>query len=80
MDSEPLKNANLIQEESNRDFKDFQKKTSKKTIYIISGIILLVVIVTVVLVVLLTKPNDEDKPKPRSLLEKLKSKNSLLLL
>ena len=76
MDSEPLKNANLIQEESKGDFKDFQKKTSKKTIYIISGIILLVVIVTVVLVVLLTKPNDEDKPKPRSLLEKLKSKKT----
>ena len=33
MDSEPLKNANLIQEESKGDFKDFQKKTSKKTIY-----------------------------------------------
>ena len=70
MDDTPLKFDNFSQENFN-DLQTNSKNQKKTKIYIIGGIALIIIIIGIILAVVLTSSKEDQKLKPRSLLEQL---------
>ena len=73
MDDTPLKDVNIETKEFEGDAELQKRKTIRIVIIVVSLVVIAAIIATVVV---LTKPKEEPKPNPRSLLEKIKSKET----
>ena len=73
MDDTPLKDVNMETKEFEGDAELQKRKTIRIVIIVVSLVVIAAIIATVVV---LTKPKEESKPNPRSLLEKIKSKET----